>query len=185
VADTLGLHPNTVRPHLERMRDVGLLVVETEVRSGVGRPQHLYSLAEDAPSLGLEPPSHVRLSRMLAATCAVSGAGSEEALVAGYQQGERDAEAYLQSPSCLEAIVGELDRLGFDPAVSEADDTGDRAVVAFAHCPYRELAEAFPNLVCSLHRGMVEGFAARLGGEIDDFHPLAHREPCQMTISSR
>ena len=29
VAETLGLHPNTVRPHLERMRDVGLLDVQT------------------------------------------------------------------------------------------------------------------------------------------------------------
>ena len=39
------------------MRDVGLLDVTTEVRSGVGRPQHLYSLAAGAPSLGLEPPT--------------------------------------------------------------------------------------------------------------------------------
>ena len=29
IAETLGLHPNTVRPHLERMREVGLLEVES------------------------------------------------------------------------------------------------------------------------------------------------------------
>ncbi|MGH9133585.1 MAG: winged helix-turn-helix domain-containing protein, partial [Ilumatobacteraceae bacterium] len=28
IADVLELHANTVRPHLERMRDVGLVVVE-------------------------------------------------------------------------------------------------------------------------------------------------------------
>ena len=39
VAETLGLHPNTVRPHLERMRDVGLLDVTTETGGGVGRPR--------------------------------------------------------------------------------------------------------------------------------------------------
>ena len=55
IADVLGLHPNTVRPHLERMRDVGLLDVEVDNRGTVGRPQHRYSLAADAPSLGLEP----------------------------------------------------------------------------------------------------------------------------------
>jgi len=66
VAERLGLHPNTVRPHLERMREVGLLEVTTEVRIGVGRPQHLYSPAEQAPSLGLEPPSFPLLARMLA-----------------------------------------------------------------------------------------------------------------------
>ena len=30
IAESLGLHPNTVRPHLERMRDVGLLDVVSE-----------------------------------------------------------------------------------------------------------------------------------------------------------
>src|SRR5690349_11673102 len=45
VADVLDLHVNTVRPHLERMREVGLLQVHTEGRGSVGRPQHRYSLA--------------------------------------------------------------------------------------------------------------------------------------------
>src|SRR5215218_7829511 len=69
IAETLGLHPNTVRPHLERMRDVG-------------RPQHRYSLAADAPSLGFEPPAFPVLARMLlklAATAGLSGADATEA----------------------------------------------------------------------------------------------------------
>ena len=65
VAESLDLHPNTVRPHLERMRDVGLLTIETEARGSVGRPQHRYSLAPDAPSLGLEPATFPVLARML------------------------------------------------------------------------------------------------------------------------
>ena len=52
IALTLGLHINTVRPHLERMRDAGLLEVEVEAQGGVGRPQHRYTVAADAPSLG-------------------------------------------------------------------------------------------------------------------------------------
>ena len=64
---------------------------------------------------------------------------------------------------------------GFDPAVDGSED-GETAVIAFAHCPFRELAEAHPELVCSLHRGMVEGFVEAMGdAEVDDFHPLAHR----------
>src|SRR5205823_5641488 len=66
IAETLGLHPNTVRPHLERMRDVGLLDVEVDNRGSVGRPQHRYSLAADAPSLGFEPPAFPLLARLLA-----------------------------------------------------------------------------------------------------------------------
>src|SRR5918998_1573495 len=80
IAETLGLHPNTVRPHLERMRDVGLLDVRSEPRVGVGRPQHLYALAPDAPSLGLEPPAFPLLARLLANAAAMAGVGAEEAV---------------------------------------------------------------------------------------------------------
>src|SRR5882757_4740519 len=65
IADQLDLHPNTVRPHLERMREVGLLDVITDARGAVGRPQHRYSLAADAPALGLEPAAFPVLARML------------------------------------------------------------------------------------------------------------------------
>ena len=42
IAEHLDLHPNTVRPHLERMREVGLLEVVSEARGAVGLPQHRY-----------------------------------------------------------------------------------------------------------------------------------------------
>src|SRR5512135_1201516 len=91
IAETLELHPNTVRPHLERMREVGLLDVRTEVRSGVGRPQHLYSLAADAPSLGLEPPPFPLLSRMLLRLAASAGVSGDDAAAVGRSQGLADA----------------------------------------------------------------------------------------------
>src|SRR4051794_3107663 len=73
IADALELHPNTVRPHLERMREVGLLEVRPAQAEGVGRPQHLYSLAPDAPALGLEQPAYPVLARMLLQLAADAG----------------------------------------------------------------------------------------------------------------
>jgi len=183
IAESLGLHANTVRPHLERMREVGLLDVSTEVRSGVGQPQHLYSLAAGAPSLGLEPPPFPMLARMLLRLAASARISTEDAVDAGRVQGRADAPARVDS--CLEALVAELDVLGFDPTVTGTDD-GECAVVGFAHCPFLELAEEHPDLVCALHRGLVEGFVEAVGGgEVDDFHNLVHREPCQVLLSSR
>jgi len=185
IAESLGLHPNTVRPHLERMRDVGLLDIATEVRSGVGRPQHLYFLASDAPSLGLEPPPFPLLSRMLVQLAASAGISGDDAAEVGRSQGRADADQHALDASCLEALVAELELLGFDPTVAGTDD-GECAVVAFAHCPFRELAEEHPEIVCSLHRGLVDGFVAAVGGgEVDEFHNLVHREPCQVVLSSR
>ena len=53
----------------------------------------------------------------------------------------------------LRGLVAELAELGFDPTT---DCAGSRTMVSFTRCPYRELAEAHPELVCCLHRGIVE-----------------------------
>jgi predicted ArsR family transcriptional regulator len=191
IADGLGLHPNTVRPHLERMRDVGLLDVEAEARGGVGRPQHLYSLSPDAPSLGLEPPAFPMLARMLAEVAALAGADGPEAVEIGRAQGRAAAAGrgarrgadVGDAPACVAALVAELARLGFDPAVA-ADGTG--TTVAFTHCPFGELAEAHPELVCHLHKGMVEGFVGTLGGAtVEAFGTLLDRDPCRVELSHR
>ena len=60
----------------------------------------------------------------------------------------------------------------------------DGATIAFTRCPFRELAEANPDLVCSLHRGLVEGFADTRGdGRVRAFRDLADRTPCQVEIA--
>ncbi len=192
IAESLDLHPNTVRPHLERMRDVGLLAVETDARGAVGRPQHRYSVASDAPSLGLEPATFPVLARMLLRVAAAGGLGRDEVIEAGREQGATDAEALARAlglpegddadaGTCVGGLMARLDALGFDPEL--AGD--DRAVtVGFAHCPFRELAETHPEIVCALHQGLVEGIVDGLGGaDVDEFHPLTDRTPCQVDLA--
>jgi len=179
IAESLGLHVNTVRPHLERMRDVGLLAVQSDNRGAVGRPQHRYSLAADAPSLGLEPPTFALIARMLLRAAGLAGADAADAVDAGREQGRADAARDVGRP-CVAALVRELDRLGFDPTLA---GDGEHTTIAFAHCPFRELAEANPNLVCGLHRGLVEGFIETVGGgDMADFRTLVDREPCQVDL---
>ena len=186
IADVLGLHPNTVRPHLERMRDVGLLDVETDAKGSVGRPQHRYSLAAAAPSLGLEPPAFPLLARLLAAMAAAAQLAPDDAAAAARGTGQAmAAERLRRTPgdSCVAALADALDELGFDPAVAGGDEG---VTIAFTHCPFAELAEAFPELVCHLHRGLVEGFVAEWGeGGVGRFSTLADRDPCQVELSLR
>lgn len=190
IAEVLGLHPNTVRPHLERMREVGLLDVDIEPKGSVGRPQHRYALAASAPALGLEPPAHPVLSKMLTQLAAITAALPDEAATAGREQGRMMAAA--QRPpknlprgpaadrACAKALTAALDSMGFDPV---AGDDGDTVTIAFAHCPFRELAEAHPEVICHLHRGMIEGFMEELGGpSVERFNTLADRDPCQVEL---
>ena len=186
IADVLVLHPNTVRPHLERMREAGLLEVVVDNRGTVGRPQHRYRLAADAPSLGLEPSSFRLLATLLAAAAANGAVTGEHAAAAGRAQGRASAEALgerfqrTDAHRCVAALTEDQASIGFDPASVEE---GATATIAFTRCPFQELAQAYPDLVCHLHRGMVEGFVeVAAGAELAAFHTLADRDPCRATL---
>jgi predicted ArsR family transcriptional regulator len=181
IGDILGLHVNTVRPHLERMREVGLLAVASHATGEVGRPQNRYSLAPDAPSLGLEPPSLPTLARTVLAAAHRAGLSADELADAGRDEGRDRARRWEPGSAPLEALIVEQARLGFDPEVIDLDDG---AVMAFAHCPFRDLAEEHPELVCSLHCGLVEGLVDEIGGaEVSAFHSIADRTPCQVELA--
>lgn len=185
VAESLDLHPNTVRPHLERMREVGLLEVETDNRGTVGRPQHRYSLAADAPSLGLEPPTFPLLSGLLANVAAAFSPDAEQVAEAGRDHGRHaaGARARARGEGCVATVMGELSELGFDPVHEPNSGT---STIAFTHCPFRNLAEVFPELICNLHRGMIEGMVEVLGdASVERFATLVDRNPCQVDLAVR
>lgn len=182
IAETLGLHPNTVRPHLERMRDVGLLEVQTVAAGGVGRPHHRYLLAADAPSLGLEPPTFPMLARMLIGVAESAGIDGDLAAEVAATEGARLAGRSDTSGPCADAAERMLAELGFDP---ERADDAQGTTIAFTHCPFAELAAANPELVCSLHRGLLAGFIDTVGGgTLVAFNDRSHREPCLAQIAT-
>jgi predicted ArsR family transcriptional regulator len=182
IADALELHPNTVRPHLERMRDAGLLSVDTDRQGQVGRPQHLYSVAPDAPSLGLEPSAFRLLARLVADVAARAGLDSDEVAAVGQEHGRSMALACRSaaSASAADAVRDGLADLGFDPATAtDAKVT----TIAFTRCPFQELAEVFPEVVCHLHRGIVEGIVEATGGaRVTRFATLEDRDPCEVDL---
>ena len=137
----LGLHANTVRPRLDRIREAGLLAVTTNGRGEVGRPQHRFSLAADTPSLGLEPPTTPVLARMVLEMAErLSAERRRRVRRRSRPRVEPVPSTTPRAPSALEALVDDLDRLGFDPVVAESD-TPDNAIVAFANCPFAAYAE--------------------------------------------
>ena len=210
LADRLDLHPNTVRPHLERMREVGLLEMSTDSHGAVGRPQHRWSVVAAAPSLGLEPAGFRLLAHLLADVAARGGLGEDELRAIGRAQGltwvvptslsrdrVRPAEPVGSGQACrqaLRALVDQLAELGFDPAV---DERPGFATVAFARCPFRELATAFPDVVCRLHHGLTEGLldavsaGAAVGAgtgvdvELRSFATLLDEDPCRAELQLR
>src|SRR6476659_8358659 len=136
LADRLGLHANTVRMHLERMHEAGLVEVEPVHRGTVGRPQHVYTLAGGAPGLDFDPPAHAVLAGLLAAMAERLGGDAVDAEETGRAWG-REAARRTRSGACVDVLVNQLTQLGFDPSV---EPDGDGTKVAFLQCPFRDLA---------------------------------------------
>lgn len=193
VADALQLHPNTVRPHLERLRDAGFLELVVSSDGRVGRPQHLYQVSPEAPSLGVDPGSYRAVSEIMHGTLAEMiekmNVSAESATDIGRSWGQNlrrnaasDAAVIRRNSSICGAaaeLVDDLNRLGFDPIESGSD-------VVFTSCPFRELAEAYPEVVCSAHRGICEGSldAQGDGVEIAAFNSIDSGEPCLVTLAT-
>jgi len=186
LADSLGLHANTVRLHLDRLRETGLVEAEAMHRGTVGRPQHLYFLAAGAPGLGFDPPAHALLAGLLAALAEHVGADAADATRIGHDWGS-DAGRRTRSQSCVRALEAELGQLGFEPALeTQFGSAPDVSRIEFLHCPFRELAEAYPELVCNLHRGLCEGVVDAVGGgSISEFATLYDSEPCHVIVTTQ
>jgi len=185
IADHLQLHPNTVRPHLERMRDVGLVEVDIDSRGEVGRPQHHYRLATSPPPLGFDPPGVTELADIVLAMATRLGASPLDAFAAGVDRGAARADRYRTAPSALEALVDDLGTLGFEPAVAEAADH-ETAVVSFGVCPFGDHVDEHPELICSLHRGIVTGLVDEMGdARVVEFCDRGHRTPCRVAVGER
>jgi predicted ArsR family transcriptional regulator len=197
IAERLDLHPNTVRPHLEKMREVGLLAVSTDRHGSVGRPQHRWAAVPQSPSLGLEPAGFRLLAHLLAELAAQSPLDAPTVADVGRRRGrERTAgRSYRRGEpraACVQAVMDELADLGFDPFLEPCEGE-ERATISFTHCPIRELAVLYPDVVCQLHRGITEGIlagavAATTGvtGRVDAFASLVDADPCRvdLTVSS-
>jgi predicted ArsR family transcriptional regulator len=122
---------------------------------------------------------------MLAPLAAASELEPDDVALVGAEAGRAMAAAEVPIPgqACVDAVATMLSELGFDPAVVSDDGT---ASIAFTHCPFAELAAAHPEVVCHLHRGMIQGYVEQIGGgSVERFGTLADRDPCQVELSFR
>ena len=71
-----------------------------------------------------------------------------------------------------------FERIGFAPRL--VDDTAERHLELDA-CPFRDLARAYPEIVCRAHLGLLRGSLDRLGVpgvEEADLRPFVEPELC-------
>lgn len=179
LAARVGLHPNTVRWHLDHLLDAGLVAATRESTDRPGRPRVVYAaLAE--PVAAVVADDHRLLASALAGALAELTDGPARAVAAGEEWGRflvERPEPGTRTPAgaAVGALTKILDDQGFEP-------TSDGASVRMHHCPFRELAEKHQAIVCGMHRGLVAGALAELRAEVQAGTLVPFAEPGVCTL---
>lgn len=155
VAEATGLHLNTARFHLDGLVDDHLAQRISEPRDVPGRPRILY--AAEGPPPG--PRSYGLLAEMLTGLVASLTDAGPTAVEAGKAWGrhlvERAAPSERVSESeAIDRLNRVLDAIGFEPELRKGKQGVD---VRLHHCPFREVAEKHPDVVCAIHLGLMQG----------------------------
>jgi predicted ArsR family transcriptional regulator len=190
VAETMGLHPSTVRAHLDQLTESGLLTRTRRGEGSPGRPAWRYEAAprSDADNQG---PGVDRPYRELAAALIEHLArDADDPHSAGVRAGRGWGRALVAPlvassprPNPVDGMVKVLDQLGFTPQVIERPDPAS-AVVHLRSCPFLELALANPDVVCGVHEGVIGGALGALGASVadTDLQPFAAPGACAVRV---
>jgi predicted ArsR family transcriptional regulator len=160
LAERLGLHPNGVRVHLERLREGGLVARE-RTRRGRGRPRDMWTVAPDARPGGDAPTGYADLGRWLARAI-VPGKTRLRAVENTGREIGRDL-APEGGGSAEERMHATLVSLGFQPE-REVDPEG-QLTYRLRNCPYRDAVRENQPVVCALHRGITRGLLDTIAPE--------------------
>lgn len=154
LAEELGLHPNGVRLHLERLLEAGL-VERRQERLARGRPRDTWAISPVAQPGGDPPTGYTALARWLVRSLAAGGARAEDLEATGRQIGLDLVTEHPGEGDGEELLFGILTALGFQPEREPVDE--ERLTYRLRNCPYREAVQARQPLVCALHRGLTRG----------------------------
>ncbi len=168
IAEVLGVHPNTVRFHLDSLVGDGQVEQVEPGRKGPGRPPLMFRAVRQMDRGGTR---HYRLlAEILTMAFAAERDPRAKALAAGRAWG-RTMDAKLQSPpadatsveGAIDHLMDVLDELGFAP---ERRATEGEQQVGLRHCPFLELAENRTSVVCPVHLGLMQGALEAWGAPV-------------------
>jgi predicted ArsR family transcriptional regulator len=192
LATQLGLHPNTVRFHVNRLVDAGLATREVEQHHGPGRPRLTFA-AVVQPDTERGRRSYQLLADMLAGFIADT---SPDAAAQAVELGRTWGRYLATKPAPARRVTEEesirellhvLDEIGFSPRLAEDDDDDEQSQVLLRHCPFLEVASAHGEVVCSLHLGVMQGVLIEQRAPLEAVHLQPFVEPslCVAQLSRR
>jgi predicted ArsR family transcriptional regulator len=190
-ADALGVAVHTVKFHLDRMVDDGLLEVEYRRLTGrsgpgAGRPAKLYRRSSREFAVSLPQRHYDLLAEVLAAAAAASverrlpvdEVAPDVARRRGRELGSNAQESdSAEAPGePLDRVADVLEEVGYEPRVEGAQ-------LVLDNCPFDRVAREHTTLVCGLNLDLVAGVIEGLGCQ--DVSASLEPAPGRCCVSAR
>lgn len=170
LGERLSLHTTTIRFHVDQLAAAGVLDAHFVRSGGVGRPSKKYAvrarvLGEVSPESAHEAPYAV-LAGLLASALSTVESDRLSPEEAGVLWAQRRAAEHPPRPATgqgdkVEAVVSLLDEWGYTPQ-REVVEEGSVDIVLH-ECPFLDLAQLHPDVVCGVHRGLLRGALDAVG----------------------
>ncbi|WP_233266902.1 helix-turn-helix transcriptional regulator [Tomitella fengzijianii] len=183
LAEESGLHANTLREHLDALAADGYVERRRAAPRGRGRPAWIYAAGDSAGPATPHADPRLRDYAGLAMSLAsilrrVSTDVERDGLAAGVEWGRNLAREHRGTGTPEQRLVQLLTELGFAPTLR-----GDG--VSLRQCPLIDAARTYPDVVCTVHRGIVRGALAEFGGDPHASTLTAFAEPdaCRLEIT--
>jgi predicted ArsR family transcriptional regulator len=163
LARVTGVHRNTVRAHLVRLDEAGVLEVEDGLPAGPGRPSRRYRLQQPIGTTA----SELRLL-VEGLAGALGRAEGPDAVRIAEEEGRRLGRRLvrrLDYPTVQQAvgqIMAMLDRLSFSPKLRRRSDSFE---IELGHCSFgMGPGDGAGPVVCAFHLGLIRGVADESSG---------------------
>lgn len=177
LAQRSGLHPNTIRAHLDVLLDAGLVTAGVASTGRPGRPSRRFRAVPRGRTA-----EHELLAAALAGSLDPLPDGPELAEASGRSWGRFLVERLpptepATEASCVARVCELLAERAFAPEAAGR-------TIRMRACPFRELAERYPRVVCALHRGILDGALDELGApvRVAELRPWVEPEVCEARL---
>jgi predicted ArsR family transcriptional regulator len=180
IADELGVHPNTVRFHIDALLRADRVEQVLGDSAGPGRPPILFRASRRMDPAG--PTNYRLLAGILTAYLArdPDAAGIAAALGRSTIPALIPGSPPTRAPSKTRAVaelITLLAELGFAP---EPTDRRPAHEIRLRHCPFQNLAEQHGDVICAVHLGLMQGAltAMRAPVTVDRLDPFVEPDLC-------
>jgi len=165
IAERVGLHPNTVRAHLDQLMAARLVESSVSPRTTPGRPRLNFAAVAGVTT---DPEVSYRLLAGLLAGAV--GASTPVPGAVAADLGKRWGQQVVRIPDvpddrevaddvAVERLVALLGDVGFEPG---SPVVGGSTVIELHRCPFVEVAREHRDVVCGVHLGLMQGALEQL-----------------------